>query len=189
MTHISISTVSSDGEAQMKKRIIVSVAALIIIALLLSVLQMLVMPKNTDSKDRALVGEYYDETGGHDVIFVGDCEVYESFVPAYLWERYGISSYVRGSPQQLVWQSYYLLEEMLKYETPKAVVFNVLALKYGEPQKEAYNRMTIDGMRWSSSKVGMIKSSMTEEESLGESTESTVLEEPIVDDNVYIVVF
>jgi hypothetical protein len=57
-----------------------------------------------------------------------------------------------------------LLEDALRYETPKVVVFNVLALKYGEPQKEAYNRMTVDGMEWSSSKVDCIKASMTEGE-------------------------
>ncbi len=149
----------------MKKRIIISVAAALVICVLLSLLQALVIPKYTDNKEGALVSEYYDEAGGHDLIFVGDCEVYESFVPAYLWERYGISSYVRGSAQQLVWQSYYLLEETLKYETPKAVVFNVMALKYGEPQREAYNRMTLDGMRWSSSKIAAVNASMTEEES------------------------
>ena len=152
----------------MKKRIIVSVAAVLVIALILSMLTSLVMPKYTDNKEGALIGEYYAEAGDHDVIFVGDCEVYESFVPAVLWEKYGISSYIRGSAQQLVWHSYYLLEETLKEETPKAVVFNVMAMKYGTPQSEAYNRMTLDGMRWSASKVGAIKASMTEEESFVE---------------------
>ena len=47
-------------------------------------------------------------------------------------EKYGITSYIRGSAQQLTWQSYYLLEDALKHETPKVVVFNVLALKYNE---------------------------------------------------------
>jgi hypothetical protein len=82
-----------------------------------------------------------------------------------LWEKYGISSYVRGSSQQLIWQSYYLLEEMFKYDKPKTVVFNVYAMKYGEPQNNAYNRMTLDGMRWSSSKIKAIQASMTEDES------------------------
>lgn len=150
---------------RMKKRIIISVAALLIIALLLSLLQLLVIPKYTDNKEGALVSEYYGEAFGHDLIFVGDCEVYESFIPAVLWQKYGISSYVRGSAQQLVWQSYYLLEDTFRYETPKAIVFNVMALKYGKPQREAYNRMTVDGMRWSSSKIGAIKASMTEDES------------------------
>ena len=146
------------------KSIIVALCAVLVIALLLSAAQILVMPKYRSNREGAMIGEYYAHAGGHDVIFIGDCEVYESIVPATLWETAGISSYVRGSAQQLVWQSYYLLEDTLRYETPKAVVFNVLALKYGTPQSEAFNRMTLDGMRWSSAKWNAIRASMTEEE-------------------------
>lgn len=149
----------------MRKRIIIGVCALLVIALCLGLLQALVTPKYISNPEGLLTSEYYAEAGGHDVIFVGDCEVYESFIPAVLWEKYGISSYVRGSAQQLAWQSYYLLEDTFKYETPKVVVFNVLALKYGEPQSEAFNRMTLDGMKWSGAKIDAIKASMTEEES------------------------
>ena len=53
----------------------------------------------------------------------------------------------------MAWQSYYLLEETLKYEKPDVVVFNVLALKYNEPQSEAYNRLTLDGMKLSKLKL------------------------------------
>ena len=114
----------------------------------------------------ALIAEYYEEDKDHDVIFIGDCEVYENISPITLWNDYGISSFIRGSAQQLVWHSYYLLEETLKYEKPDVVVFNVLALKYNEPQKEAYNRMTIDGMPLSLTKLNMIKASMLEHENM-----------------------
>ena len=150
----------------MKKRIIIGVCALLVIVLCLGLLQALVTPKYISNPEGLLTAEYYAEAGGHDVIFVGDCEVYESFVPAVLWEKHGISSYVRGSAQQLAWQSYYLLEDTFRYETPEVVVFNVLALKYGEPQSEAFNRMTLDGMKWSKAKIDAIKASMTEEENI-----------------------
>lgn len=147
------------------KRLAVFVAGIVVILLMLGLLQRLVMPKYMgDIKEGALIGEYYDEEKDFDVVFIGDCEVYENFVPATLWEHYGINSYIRGSAQQLIWQSYYLMEETFQYETPDVVVFNVLSLQYNEPQKEAYNRMTLDGMRWSSSKVESIQASMMEEE-------------------------
>ncbi len=149
----------------MKKRILIGVAALLVLVVVFGLLQALLMPKytTTDPSGR-LIGEYYANSGGNDVIFIGDCEVYESFVPSVMWEEYGITSYIRGSGQQLAWHSYYLLEEMFKYETPKVVVFNVLALKYGTPQNEAFNRMTLDNMKWSSSKAEAIKASMLEDE-------------------------
>ena len=152
----------------MKKRILISVSAILLLAVLFALCSALVVPKYTDEKqlEGRLIGEYYQNAGGHDVIFIGDCEVYESFVPAVMWEKYGISSYIRGSSQQLAWHSYYILEETFKYESPKAVVFNVLALKYGETPREEISRMTLEDMAWSDSKWHAIRASMTEEESL-----------------------
>lgn len=150
----------------MIKKILIGVATLLVLVIIFGVLQALLVPKYISNPEGALTGEYYADKGGHDVIFVGDCEVYESFVPSVLWEKHGITSYIRGSAQQLAWHSYYILEETLKYEKPKVVVFNVLALKYGEPQSEAFNRMTLDTMKWSAQKIKAIKASMTEAESI-----------------------
>ena len=141
--------------------------ALAILAAIPLALTPILMPKYvTVSREGRLTEEYYASVAetNHDVIFIGDCEIYESFVPAVLWQEYGITSYLRGNAQQLAWHSYYLLEDTLRYETPEAVVFNVLALMYGEPQKEAYNRMALDGMEWSPVKAKAIRASMTEEE-------------------------
>ncbi|MBQ2735730.1 MAG: SGNH/GDSL hydrolase family protein [Clostridia bacterium] len=151
----------------MKKKLLCCLCIILTTVLLLGFAQALLQPKYmTVSKEGALIAEYYNEKNpSHDVLFIGDCEVYESFTPPTLWEEYGITSYIRGSAQQLVWHSYYLLEEMLTYETPKVVVFNVLALKYGEPQSEAYNRLNLDGMKLSCSKLRAIEASMTDEES------------------------
>ena len=148
-------------------RVLCVALAILLPAGVVAVLTPVFQPKYlTVSKEGSLTEEYYAAAGevGHDVIFIGDCEIYESFVPAILWEEYGISSYLRGNAQQLVWHSYYLLEDTLRYETPKAVVFNVLALMYGEPQKEAYNRLALDGMEWSAVKAEAIRASMTSEE-------------------------
>ena len=155
----------------MKKKILLC-AALALSLVLLWLVQALLMPKYMgNNKEGALIAEYYENAGNNDVVFIGDCEVYENFSPITLWERYGITSYIRGSAQQMIWQSYYLMEETFRYETPKVMVFNVLSMKYDTPQstgsqtqREAYNRMTLDGMRWSSSKWNSIQASMTEEE-------------------------
>ncbi|MBQ7636593.1 MAG: SGNH/GDSL hydrolase family protein [Lachnospiraceae bacterium] len=128
-------------------------------------LQRLLVPKYFgDVTEGAFTAEYYRDEPDHEVLFLGDCEAYENFDPVYLWEHYGINSYIRGSAQQLVWQSYYMLEDALRYETPKVVVMNVLAMKYNEPQSEAYNRITLEGMKWGLPKIRAINASMTEEE-------------------------
>ncbi len=149
-----------------------AVLSVIIVAALFLGLQRLVMPKYDGTEDMPLEGnftsEYYEETTKHDVLMVGDCEVYENFDPMYLWKNFGITSYIRGNAQQLVWQSYYMLEDALKYETPKAVIYNVQSLTHGSPQREEYNRMTLDGMRWSQTKIDAIWASMCKGEKMAD---------------------
>lgn len=151
----------------MKKRILSAVLSIILLLAALHLVQAVLTPSRYDNREGHLLCGYYDTTDAHDVIFVGDCEIYEGIVPAVLYEQYGITSYVRGSSQQTVWQSYHVLEETLAKEPDvKVVVFNVLALKYGETPREEISRMTLEDMQWSPSKLGAIKASMTEDESL-----------------------
>lgn len=140
-------------------------SALVVISSLLF-LQRLLMPKYVDGiVEGAFVKQYYDEENkDHNLLFVGDCEVYENFSPVVLWRDYGINSYIRGTADQYPWQSYYLLEDTLRYHKPEAVIFNVLSLQFNESQREEYNRMSVEGMEWSKSKVGAINASMMEDE-------------------------
>lgn len=150
----------------MKKPLSVGILWSALLLLGLYLLNALLMPKYMhEIPEGALIAEYYEERCDHDVIFIGDCEVYENFSPDVLWNEYGITSFIRGSAQQLIWQSYYLMEETLRYETPEVIVFNVLSMKYDTPQSEAYNRLNLDGMRLSSSKWNAVRASMTEGES------------------------
>lgn len=151
----------------MKKRRNILSIGVVLIAFIVAFLLIskLLQPKYmTELEEGSFISEYYREAGNHDVIFLGDCEVYANYSPMELYRDYGITAYIRGTPQQLVWMSYYIAEETFRQETPRVLVFNVNAMRYSEPVSEAYNRLTIDKMRWSASKTGIILSSMTEEE-------------------------
>ena len=89
-------------------KIVVTIA---IIFVFLWLLQRLLVPKYVDGViEGAFIAEYYEEKNKEfDVIMIGDCEVYENFTPLVLWEEQGIHSFIRGSAEQYVWQSYYLL--------------------------------------------------------------------------------
>ena len=152
-------------ERKKKKTIVPIVAVVLVFLVLLGLATRLLQPKYmTDLVEGSMLSQYYREAGGHDVIFVGDCEMYANISPMELYREQGITAYVRGSSQQLIWQSYYVLKETFKHETPKAVVYNVNAMRYGEPISEAFHRLTIDKMKWSKEKVDMIQASMMEEE-------------------------
>ena len=155
------------GKSNKKLHIICLIAFVVLLCAAIWLLGKVLEPKYmTGVLEGAMTREYYDEQNAHDVIFVGDCEVYENFSPVTLWSDYGITSYIRGSAQQLIWQSYYLLEEAFERDSPKIVVYNVQSMKYDTPQSEAYNRMTIDGMPLSRHKLDAIKASMTEDEDM-----------------------
>lgn len=151
------------------KKALPIIAVVLVFVTVFTLLNMLLVPKYMDERQEGgrMLAEYYKQAGGHDVIFLGDCDVYANFSPMEMWRNYGITAYVRGSSQQFIWQSYYLLEETLTYETPKAVVFNVNAIQYGKDDPKAteeQNRMTMDQLRWSASMFNMVKDSMKDNE-------------------------
>lgn len=132
-------------------------------------LQQLFVPKYMGQVvEGNLIPEYYQETGSHQLIILGDCEVYENISPIVLWEEFGITSYIRGSAQQLIPQSYYLLEDTLRREHPDVVLLSIAAMQEGEQTNEAYNRMTMEGMEWSRYKLEAIQATKMEEENLVE---------------------
>lgn len=152
-------------EKQTLKNLLGTIAVLLTFVILLTLATLLLQPKYmTDLEEGSFISQYYREAGNHDVLFVGDCEVYANFSPLEMFRQKGITAYVRGTSQQLIWQSYYVLKETFRYEKPKVVIYNVNAMRYSEPVSEAYNRLTIDNMRWSADKIGIIQASMTEEE-------------------------
>ncbi|MBQ9890590.1 MAG: SGNH/GDSL hydrolase family protein [Firmicutes bacterium] len=151
----------------MKKKVFKIILLAAIVIATLGLLQALLVPKYIEENEEGvLAGEYYANAGSNDVLFVGDCEVYSNFSPITLWQEYGITSIIRGTPSQTIWQSYYMIEDTLRYETPKVVVYNVFSMQYDKPQSEAYNRLALDGMKWSKVKYNAIKASMTDEETV-----------------------
>ena len=145
------------------------ITVLVLLALSIGILwlvQRLLMPKyQVGVIEGSFTEEYYKEKVPHDILIFGDCDAYENFSPIKMYEDYGISSYIRGSGEQYMWQSYYLLRDSLRIETPKIVVLSIHNMQNEYPKRQDnYNRMTLDGMRWSKDKVDAINVSMTEEE-------------------------
>lgn len=147
-------------------RIISIIVALLLISAVIILGGAVLSDARHSNRESHLLCGWYDTTDPQDVIFIGDCEIYEGFVPVVLYEEYGITSYLRGSSQQTVWQSYHILAETLQRQKPRAVVFNVLSLKYDSTPKEEISRMSLEDMRFSKHKLNAIIDSMTEDESL-----------------------
>ena len=117
--------------------------------LILWAVQRLLVPKYMGMVvEGNLTGEYYKEVPDHDVLILGNCEAYENISPAVLWREFGISSYIRGNANQLIAQSYYLLEDTLKYEVPGTVVLSVSSMtnfSQDDPGRHAVVSVQMEG--------------------------------------------
>ncbi len=130
--------------------------------------QLLLTPHDRAANPEAfLLREYLEATDAatDEVLFVGDCEVYEAFSPVTLYQEYGIVSRVCGTPQQLIWHTWAILEEAFRRSSPRVVVMGVYGLTYGTPQSEAYNRMALEALPNSAAKRELLQSMLCEEES------------------------
>lgn len=58
-----------------------------------------------------------------DILVLGNSSAYKSFSPLELWNKYGYTSFVCGAPAQKIQEGYYMLEDCLKEQKPKIVIY------------------------------------------------------------------
>lgn len=92
-----------------------------------------------------------------DMLCIGSSHVYYGINTCQLYDDYGIASYLLASPGQPVWISYYLLEEALKTQHPRAVVFDIGTLFRKEEDFGSYSWETLISMKPSRTKWNAIQ--------------------------------
>ncbi len=117
--------------------------------------------KNTDGIT-TMQNYYHQEQGQIDVLFVGSSRVGANVDVETLWSSYGISSYNLWGSVQPFWGSYYFLKEAIEVNTPKLVVLELEAARYGG-NTDDYRKLTnTAGFRlFSGNKAGAV-SAMTD---------------------------
>ena len=132
-------------KTQLIKSIIFCIAFLIIF----SFVSMIIVRKND-----AINSDFYcQERNSIDVLYLGSSHAYSSISPMDMYNEYGFTGYVRASSCQRSWESYTLLEESLKYQQPKVVVYEVMSSYHDEAQLETFSRDVFDAMRPSKTMV------------------------------------
>lgn len=76
--------------------------------------------------------DIYDKKNYYDVLFCGTSTAIANISNEELYLKYGISGISLGKPEQTTYLTYYVLEEALKYQSPKVVFFDVKSLFYSE---------------------------------------------------------
>lgn len=108
------------------RKILKGITFVSIFVLLLMITSYIFSPKNNDKKSGMLQATAYgiltEEKNTIDTLIIGDSESYSSISPMQLWEEYGYTSYVCGTPAQQLYQSYDFLQLTLKTQQPKIVI-------------------------------------------------------------------
>ncbi len=106
---------------------------------------------------RAIIQGFYAEPKNSlDVVILGDSSVYKGISPIKMWEEYGFTSYNFASPSQKMWDNYYCLKEVIKYQKPKVIVLNIDQAFTEEPMVEMRQRFLYNNMPDSINKVKAI---------------------------------
>lgn len=110
----------------MKQKIIKCTSFILILLIILIILSYITIPKNNlkefGMEDVAANGILGEKDNSIDVYVVGDSESFTSIVPMKLWEDYGFTSYISGTPGQSVPDSCMFVYKAMKTQKPKIVI-------------------------------------------------------------------
>lgn len=119
----------------MKKIIKRIVSCVLFVAILLGLLQVSSLVFQPKSNDKAsginyprANGIFSEPKDSIDTVFIGDSEVYHSFIPLNIWRDYGITSYDVSSPSQKLVYSMEFLKKTFEKQSPKIVFLETNAI-------------------------------------------------------------
>lgn len=82
-------------------------------------------------RETSLSSLYSEPENSVDVLIVGSSHVNSGYIPAVLWQEYGISAHNVYSWSQPMWISYHYIREALKTQSPGVVVLDLNGMMYG----------------------------------------------------------
>ncbi len=132
-------------------KIIKILAFFLVMAVLLEALSFTVFSKkkggtayrNTLNKTYSF---YYEPDNTVQLLGIGNSDLYSGFVPTELFEQYGITSQMTGSPHQTPLLSYYYLKEILRYQSPEVVMIEVDMLYDDIPENTQPEQNKLDAL-------------------------------------------
>ena len=119
-----------------RHNLIKMIAFVMVFVVILGVLGVAFTPKRSDPgsgiTNSNARGFYGEPKNSIDVLILGDSNAYSACSPMYIWNRFGIPTYVAAEGFQNVTGASNLLDEVLSCQKPKLVVFDVNMLWTGK---------------------------------------------------------
>lgn len=112
---------------------------IIVLALLLELFSVTLFSKKAATQYKNAFSKSYSFTtepeNSIDIALIGSSDLYSGFVPVKIWDRYGYTSTVISTPKQTVERSSMFLDELLKTQSPRLIVFETDMFYAGVPVK------------------------------------------------------
>ena len=125
-----------------------------------------VLAANYDG-NQAMDGFYGLDKNTVDVMFYGSSHIYAGVNVVDLWDDYGIAGYNLAGTTQTLWNTYYNMEETLKYQSPEVMVVDMYGLLIEDEYYGSTNVIkNVSSMRFSLNKIRNVWSSVPHEEFL-----------------------
>ncbi len=103
---------------------------------------------------------YYQPKNTIDVVMLGSSHIHCDINTALLWKNYGIAAYDYSAAEQPLWETYYYLKEICKYQKPKVVVLDLYSpARFKEDYQYYWLNDNLSGMRFSINKIQMLTAS------------------------------
>lgn len=119
-----------------------------------------VLSANYDG-NQSMDGFYKLDKNTVDVMFYGSSHIYAGVNVARLWDDYGIAGYDLAGTMQTLWNTYYNMEETLKYQSPKVMVVDLYGLLVEDEYYGSTNVIkNVSSMRFSLNKIRNVWSSV-----------------------------
>lgn len=117
--------------------------------------------------NQSMDGFYQMEKNTADVMFYGSSHVYSGVNVVDLWDDYGIAGYNLAGTMQTLWNTYYNMEETLKYQSPKMMVVDLYGILIEDEYYGSTNVIkNVSSMKFSINKIRNIWNSVPHEEFL-----------------------
>lgn len=148
-------------------KIVIIIGFIVVFLFLYSFFSNLMRPKR-QTYDLVYPSIYKLEKNTVDVAFVGASTVYYGIQPNVLWNEFGITSCNVASAGQSIPCSYFIIQELLKYQNPKVLVLDAYATYYESLWYDINGlHSATDPLRLSPEKIKML-GTMLEEQTFDE---------------------
>lgn len=125
-----------------------------------------VLAANYDG-NQSMDGFYRLERNTADVMFYGSSHIYAGVNVVDLWDDYGIAGFNLAGTMQTLWNTYYNMEETLKYQSPKVMVVDLYGLLIEDEYYGSSNVIkNVSSMRFSLNKMKNVWNSVPHEDVL-----------------------